>query len=300
MNAINGAGPASREVERPALAEGLAAITDRPVGHWRAEIASPAFVRVERISSRDVRWTVRVDPFRATTQTRRATLRSTEPAYEARRFGRIITRVERVQVAPAHTITPAEAVEGLAGLWPWEPGDIAAPLWRCEACDGARLVRTYNFEYDWCKTCDRDDDNEPTGHTADPPSLAALVAVVSLGAPKLARHVELARVIARVAGYSGARVVWGVMTRKAIEAHHKRVSDTAEKWDFPSMVSREEFLRSIGNASWPGLCPYDVRHEVSWAAIREISVGGGATPQPTGVHLVALDASRIVLAVEAL
>lgn len=297
MNALNGATPASREVERPALAEGLAAITDRPVGHWRAEIASPAFVGIKRISSRDVQWTVRVDPFRATTQTRRAPLRSTEPVYEARRVGNTLARVE---IAPARTITPAEAVEAIAGLWPWEPGDTAAPLWWCGACDGARLVRTYNFEYDWCETCDRDDDNQPTGHTADPPSHAALVAVVSLGAQRLARYVELARVIARVAGHSVARVVWRVMDRRAIEAHHKRVSDSVKEWDFPSMVSREEFLRSIGNASWPGLFAYDVRGEAPWDAIREISVGGGATPQPTGVHLVALDSSRIALAVEAL
>lgn len=38
-----------------------------------------------------------------------------------------------------------------------------------------------------------------------------------------------------------------------------------------------------------------------WAhALRALAVGEGPTPQPTGVHLVGLDASRIVLAVEAL
>ena len=127
--------------QRPALAEVLAAITGRPVGHWRAEVASPAFLGVERISSRDVQWTVRVDPFRATTQTRRATLRSTEPAYEARRIGNTLTRVE---VAPAHTIAPAEAVEALATarLWPWEPGDDPTRWWcdRC-GCVGAVTAR---------------------------------------------------------------------------------------------------------------------------------------------------------------
>lgn len=40
------------DIARPALAEVLAAITTRPVGHWRAEVASPAFVAVERISPR--------------------------------------------------------------------------------------------------------------------------------------------------------------------------------------------------------------------------------------------------------
>ena len=42
-----------------------------------------------------------------------------------------------------------------------------------------------------------------------------------------------------------------------------------------------------------------VREELR-PALRSLAVGDEATPQPTGVHLVALDASRIVLAVEAI
>ena len=283
--------------QRPALAEVLAAITGRPVGHWRAEVASPAFLGVERISSRDVQWTVRVDPFRATTQTRRATLRSTEPAYEARRIGNTLTRVE---VAPAHTIAPAEAVEALATarLWPWEPGE--GPRWRCEACCGCGGMDGIGGYVD-CDAC------ASTGDSTAPPTLAALVAVASLGAPQLARYVHLAGEIARAAGCAGAVVVWRVMTRAAITEHHarsriawwSRLREYGGSIDptLPEIFSAEEDIshwrselrwrsRTVGRAAWP--------------ALRSLAIGDEATPQPTGVHLLALDASRIVLAVEAL
>lgn len=304
------------DIARPALAEVLAAITTRPVGHWRAEVASPAFVGVERISPRGVQWTVRLDPHRATTQTRHASLRQTEPAYEARRVGNTLTRVE---VAPAHTITPAEAVEALATaeLWPWEIGDERARWW-CGVCGGSGALRYFTEhgpESDFCDTCAEDDAEatggaRKTGHTADPPSHAFLVAVASLGAPMLRRVTHtLAREIARAAGCPDARVVWRVMSREAIEEHHNQTR--AEWWRRtreyggaidPTMpqafstemnVARPPFWTET---RWHSQCAA----RRAWPALRTLAVGDGETPQPTGVHLVALDATRIVLAVEAI
>lgn len=255
--------------QRPALAEVLAAITGRPVGHWRAEVASPAFLGVERISSRDVQWTVRVDPFRATTQTRRATLRSTEPAYEARRIGNTLTRVE---VAPAHTIAPAEAVEALATarLWPWEPGDDPT-LWWCERCEGIGLL---------CTTDGENVFDTPCRCRGNPPTLAALVAVASLGAPQLARYVHLAGEIARAAGCEGARVAWRVMGREALRA-----------WMDKPRGGGTYAAVALGLAC--GMPARDV-----------VPVGVDAAPfvdlADAGVYVMGCDASRIVLAVEAL
>lgn len=250
-----------------ALADVLAAITDRPVGHWRAEVASPAFLGIDRISSRGVQWRVRVEPYRSTTQTRRATLRSTEPAYEARRVGNTLTRVE---VSPAHTITPAEAVEALAGLWPWSPGD--GPRWWCEFLNDTIID--------------------------DPPSLAALVAVASLGVERLRAAEGLTQEIAAHAGCREARLVWRVMGREEIEAHHVRIcSDQAWRGGSPTLpevASVEEAIRIDGGA-WPWHAAEDWSDSTAraaWPALRDLHA--------LGLHLVALDASRIVLAVEAI
>lgn len=335
------------DIARPALAEVLAAITTRPVGHWRAEVSTPAFVGVERISPRGVQWTVRLDPYRATTQTRHASLRQTEPAYEARRVGNTLTRVE---VAPAHTITPAEAVEALAtvGLWPWEPGDERAPRWWCERCEGVGFIpgrgaarrcaacldtscvrcggrgftvrgaaaSGWDADAVLCAQCNG---RPPIGHAADPPSHAALVAVASLGRPLLLRITHaLAPEIARAAGCPDARVVWRVMGREAISRHFggRGVTPSNAPSDTITVVQAREERPPTSNvpgfwrAPWPVECPYsgafgtpdDDHHGVhaAWPALRTLAVGDGETPQPTGVHLVALDASRIVLAVEAI
>jgi len=269
------------DIARPALAEVLAAITTRPVGHWRAEVSSPAFVGVERVSPRGVRWTVRVDPHRATTQTRHASLRQTEPAYEARRVGNTLTRVE---VAPAHTITPAGAVEALTtvGLWPWEIGDERAPRWWCEFLNDAIID--------------------------DPPSHAALVAVASLGRPLLQRITHtLVPWIARAAGCPDARVVWRVMGLEALLRHHEVTAREGDGWGCVYVSSHEHERarrpQSFGKQpAWPNACPWPSLAQVdaAWPALRRLAVGDEATPQPTGVHLVALDASRVVLAVEAI
>ena len=152
-------------------------------------------------------------------------------------------------VGDGPAMSPDEAVEVLATarLWPWEPGDDPTRWW-CERClGGGRHV-----DGTACVVCDHDDavsDYRGDGHAANPPTLAALVAVASLGAGRLARYVELAGEIARAAGCEGARVVWRSMTRDKLRA---------------------------------------------------CAQFGDETPQPTGVHLVVIDASRIVLAVEAL
>jgi len=315
------------DVMRPALAEVLAAITTRPVGHWRAEVASPAFVGVERISPRGVQWTVRLDPHRSTTQTRHASLRQTEPAYEARRIGNTLTRVE---VAPAHTITPAEAVEALAELWPWEPGDERAPRWWCENCGGSGTCgeswkrsfvkrcsacrdascgrcggRGFTVEGDGSNAWDADavlctgcNGRSSLGHTADPPSHAALVAVASLGRPLLQRCVALADVIACAAGCPDARVVWRVMGREEIDAWAQRGDDRVTG-EAPRTIPQSACIAATTWASngwtgpstwWLPESPADV--VAAWPAVLEI-VAAGALP-------VALDASRIVLAVEAI
>lgn len=289
-----------RDLTRPALADALAAITTRPVGHWRAELGSPALVGLDRISSRDVQWSVRVEPHRSTTQTRRASLRQTEPVREARRVGNTLVAVE---TEPAHTITPREAVEVLAGLWPWAPEE--GPRWWCEACGGAGTVRCpVERRVVSCEACGSWNDEvratvDGPGHTADPPSHAALVAVASLGVERLRAAEGLAQEIAAHAGRREARLAWRVMGREAIEMHHAR--ERGAWWSrlrehggaidptLPEVFSTEENIshwrselrwrsRTMGRAAWPAL-----------RALRDL-----------GLHLVALDASRIVLAVEAI
>jgi len=206
------------------------------------------------------------------------------------------------------TRNPSEAIEILAtaGLWPWEPGDDPTRWW-CDACVGVgrRVDGTA------CATCDHVEatsDYRGDGHTADPSSIASLVAVTSIGARELLRYVALAGELALSAGYGGARVVWRVMGRSAIVEHHRRAIEDADGWDLPSMFSREEHLRNIGNVSWPIAFAYEItydremsrRLESAWQALRSLAVGDEAKLRPTGVHLLALDALRIVLGVESI
>ena len=168
-------------------------------------------------------------------------------------------------------LSPAEAVEALATarLWPWEIGDERAPRWWCEFLNDAIID--------------------------DPPSHAALVAVASLGRPLLQRITHtLVPWIARAAGCPDARVVWRPMTREAINAWamERRGKTCRSTADLVVAMSTEGVL----NPSYLAL-----PHAMSWApASRALAVGDGETPQPTGVHLVGLDTSRIVLAVEAI
>ena len=192
-------------------------------------------------------------------------------------------------VGDGPAMSPDEAVEALATarLWPWEPGDDPTRWW-CPGCAGnGWLIPTPGFGGVPCPQCHGDDTR--------PPTLAALVAVASLGAPQLARYAHLAGEIARAAGCAGARVVWRVMTREALQKHcdaaHPRGDEGFNpvtffahqvRWEMRGMrvdfEKGESFGRAIIEATWPML--------------RDLHAGG--------VHLVALDASRIVLAVEAL
>jgi len=217
---------------------------------------------------------------------------------------RLWRREPETQRSPLRMTTPAEAVEALAtaGMWPWEIGAERAPRWWCYRCEGGGSL---NDGPGWpglilCPACSTHSatDELRIGTTADPPSHAALVAVASLGAPMLQRCACLADVIARAAGCPDARVVWRVMPREEIEEHHNEVRRNA----LPACLRGERMLPdAFDRASASESCPYDVPSvRAAWPALRALAVGDGETPQPTGVHLVGLDASRIVLAVEAL
>ena len=72
------------EIARPSLAQVLATVTDRPVGHWIAELKSPAFRGWWEIVSRTFTarlwWDVETDFGRKTTQPRDVPLTITDPA----------------------------------------------------------------------------------------------------------------------------------------------------------------------------------------------------------------------------
>lgn len=254
------------EIQRPALAEALAVLIGAPIG---------LLVTID--------WSRGIHHYR--------------PPQKA------------TQLVPWLHATPAEAVESLATarLWPWEPGDAAAPRWWCDRCEGdgaARLTladgrRIRPLFRAPCRDCDA------IGYTADPPTLPALVVVASLGAPSLVTAAELAGVLA-----PGAVVVWRVMTREAIKEHHRRHSIGWNPSHAASvlMVFSREVSPPTSNdprtirPRWPEVCPYggafgepdSDEHGVHrlWPALRALAA--------LGVHLVALDTSRIVLAVEAI
>lgn len=235
--------------------------------------------------------------------------------------------------------SPAEAVEALATgrLWPWEPGDEAEPRWWCRRCGdpfvktsdipreaSAAIQRAILGEFDavtdralrlsssevffrvmdiaeraTCVDCGGTPHGGSPG-LKTPAFLGDVVAVASLGAPQLARYVHLAGEIARAAGCEGARVVWRPMTREALRDHHDR---TARNTFFSNAGMMCAFFSGWTRGEWrePASCPVDVGPLAdAWPALRSLAIGDEATPQPTGVHLLALDASRIVLAVEAI
>jgi len=182
-----------------------------------------------------------------------------------------------------------------ADLYPWTPGDERAPRWWCEGCEGTGLAaadaRRGRKVYR-CGECDI------AGHTTDPPSHAALVAVASLGVDRLRAAEGLTQEIAAHAGCREARLVWRAMGREAIEMHHVRIcSDQAWRGGSPTLpevASVEEAIRIDGGA-WPWHAAEDWSDSTAraaWPALRDLHA--------LGLHLVALDASRIVLAVEAI
>ena len=310
------------DVARPALAEVLAALADStrdraPVDldYVKRAIVPP------RITIRDGKvyapaesgmsgWYLRTD--------------STAEAVEALATVRLWPWEPGDERAPRWWCERCEGV----GFIPQSQGRGAAR--RCAACLDTSCVRCggrgFTVRGDAASGWDADavlcaqcNGRPPIGHVADPPSHAALVAVASLGRPLLLRITHaLAPEIARAAGCPDARVVWRVMGREAISRHFggRGVTPSNAPSDTITVVQAREERPPTSNvpgfwrAPWPVECPYsgafgtpdDDHHGVhaAWPALRTLAVGDGETPQPTGVHLVARDASRIVLAVEAI
>lgn len=165
--------------------------------------------------------------------------------------------------------TPAEAVEALhsRGLWPWPPGDDGAPAW-------------------WCEVCSCGSPSCAAGVMDTPPSHAAHVSVARLGADRLRAIEELTRVLRDHAGCVGARLVWRVMTHRAIRDHHERIAllSCAHAGDLATMPMSDLLCVAASRSAWSG------ESSGGLPALRDL--------HRLGVHLVALDARCIVLAVE--
>lgn len=279
-------------MSREGLAEVLTAITERPIGHWRAEMWSPAWrggltfvdtrhkplrIMGQYVPGR-VRWKVATDFARKTTSGRSALLTVESPAHG----------VERLYDA-----TPR--------LWPWAPGDVHAPWWWCDRC--AR--QGWQSDAPVACVCDRSDDV--------PPSLADLVAVASLGAATLRRVAELVRELHAVTGgETGATLVWRVMTREALREHREWCLRTPALGRHAGQAlvlifGDEEWRRCEGrtaltSAVWPEAFPHtdlpdDRAERRAYPILRALAVHEDGTP--TGLHLVAADRTRVVIAVEA-
>ena len=258
-----------------ALAEVLGAMTEREASWWRSWLASPHLCGRVSIGDGGASFCVRPDWRRAGVTYE---LRWTHP-------------------------TPAEAVEALhaRGLWPWPPGDHGVPAWWCERCAGSGTDPEPSRMVLDCMAClpagatyRRGPYSQ--GHTTAPPSHVALVSVARLSAETLRAIEEIARVIAQHAGCVGARVVWRVMSREALREHHVRIcSDQAWRGGSPTLpevVSVEEAIRIDGGA-WPWHAAEDWSDSTAraaWPALRDLAA--------LGVHLIAIDERRVVLAVE--
>jgi hypothetical protein len=201
--------------------------------------------------------------------------------------------IDALDASTVYEITPAEAVEALAtrGLWPWPIGDDASPRWWCKRCEGSGKLRLF-FERNpppgviridamphasVCPVC--------RGHTADPPTLAALVAVASLGVDTLRRAEGLAlQLVGRA-----PRIVWRVMSAEAIAlwADDGAGRPVAEA---PQTIPQAACVAAVArSARWLREAPADVA--AAWPMVRDLTA--------LGLHLVALDGDRMTLAVEA-
>ena len=278
---MSAAADVRRTDPRPALADVLAALTGESRGAWlailREYVGLPRDMRWERDALVWGRpWQAQREGVRDPRMTRRPWI--TTPA--AREPRRIDGAVVIVEVAPAHAITPAEAVEALAtrGLWPWPVGDDASPRWWCEFLNDAII--------------------------ADPPTLAALVAVASLGVDTLRRAEGLAlQLVGRA-----PRLVWRTMSREALRAWAyrtgRRVGEppvtVAQAAALASMPAESEgWAGAVGSwlDRWSGPSPWWLREApadvvAAWPALRDLAA--------LGVTPVALDGDRVTLAVEAI
>lgn len=177
--------------------------------------------------------------------------------------------------------TPADAVEVLAtrALWPWPVGDDASPRWWCERCQGCGWLPGWQH----CE-CVGDPEHE-YGHTADPPTLAALVAVASLGVDALRRAEGLAlQLVGRA-----PRLTFRVMSREAIEDHHASMRGRTVRSDAQMALSLFAHAHADG---WRGDWARGDGLHRAWPVLRDIA--------SLGLHLVALDGDRITLAVGAI
>jgi hypothetical protein len=236
-----------------------------------------------------------------TTESDAAWWRGVVGRYAPRIDGAVVLGVGRggaaYDVGRLRHATPAEALAALveAEALPEHWLDAArAPRWwavgPCGTCGGCRGGATR-----WSDDCD----GRSVIDLDAPPSHAALVAVTSLGVDTLARAEAI---VAET--WPGRALVWRVMTAAALQKHH---ADHCAGLDVtPALVFSREMTPPLTNfewrPAWPEVCPYgglfgtpdDDRHGVhrAWPALRALAA--------LGLHLVALDASRVVIAVEAL
>ena len=207
--------------------------------------------------------------------------------------------------------TPVEGVEALHthGLWPWAPGDDASPRWWCERCEGRGKLRLLfgarpssgvtridaGPHASVCPVCHGDD--------ASPLTLAALVAVASLGVETLRAAEGLAQQFVGRA----PRIAWRVMSAEAIalwaddgagrpvaEAPQTipqaaRVAAVARSARWRDVVPDTRARWDGAGAWWLREAPADVA--AAWPMVRDLTA--------LGLHLVALDGDRVTLAVEA-
>lgn len=217
-----------------------------------------------------------------------------------------LARVSLLPVLPAVCAAGdiAEAVEVLAtrDLWPWAVGDDASPRWWCERCQGEgavmlpRIPRGADGVTPTRCPCARDSTREEWDRSMveyvsdlrDPPSLAALVAVASLGVDTLRRAEGLAlQLVGRA-----PRIVWRVMSREALR-EWSMLGAGRTAGEGPATIAQAEWLR----AKWAGPSPWWLTEApadvaAAWPAVRDL-MALGVTP-------VALDGDRITLAVEAI
>ncbi len=269
----------STKIERPALAAALARLTGKPPERFTNVKDVHELGVSTRPSYKCIPWA------------------KMAPVFEARRVGK---RLVRVQVQAARTMGAGEALTELyeAGLWPWAPGDVDAPRWSCERCDGGRTARSAMARGVGriCGDCF----NEASVDA--PSSFAALVAVASLGRDVLERLAQrgdgYVSEVARADGFAVARCVFRVMARsdlaEVLDRNCRWMSDGDDgpasiyAFDASFFSDRGELdFRAVGDR-----CPVTTdRAEAAWPATRDMS--------RCGAHLIALTDGYVTLAVEA-
>jgi len=179
---------------RDALARALATVTDRPVGHWIAELKSPAFRggwEVQDFYGQRIVWRVETDFGRKTTARRSALLTIADPA-------------DALEAMIARSVLP-----------PSFAGDTSRAFW-CDRCNGKGVVKSQSHAgVEPCAQCsiqcprcggvewmrEHGDFTDPChadglvrrGCTDAPRSILDLLAWTSLGADAITRGEQLAR-----------------------------------------------------------------------------------------------------------